>query len=81
MCTNASTYLVVKKSLYLKLLLSAVGFYRGVSGPKLLVVKDILVVLMSLQPALATEAIVWPLRCTQLVALSVTTRGLLHQNL
>ena len=49
------------------------------SDPKLLVVKDILVVLMSLQPALATEAIVWPLRCTQLVALSVTTRGLLHQ--
>ena len=31
---------------YLKWFLSAVGFYRGVSGPKLVVVKDILVVLM-----------------------------------
>ena len=63
MCTNASTYLVVKMKFISQI---AVGFYRGVSSLKLPVVTNNYTSGFDVAVAsVVIEAIVWPLSCTQ----------------
>ena len=56
----------------IKRFLSAVGFYRGVSGQW----SQIVMWFDVTAAGVVTEAIMWPLSSIQLVALTVTTKGL-----
>ena len=76
MCTNISTYMVVKMK-FISFVVFGCGkiLWRGVrpkvaSGQKYSSGFDITAA------SVVTEAIVWPLSYTQLVALTVTTLGL-----